>query len=75
MVFFTAVETVVDAISKIRDTSTSHGRANIIEVMGRHCGGDIALYAGLAGGAESIIVPEMEFNIDEVAKKSHKWKK
>ena len=67
--FFTAVETVVDAISKIRDTSTSHGRANIIEVMGRHCG-DIALYAGLAGGAESIIVPEMEFNIDEVAKKA-----
>lgn len=67
--FFTAVETVVDAISKIRDTSTSHGRANIIEVMGRHCG-DIALYAGLAGGAESIIVPEVEFNIDEVAKKA-----
>lgn len=67
--FFTAVETVVDAISKIRDTSTSHGRANVIEVMGRHCG-DIALYAGLAGGAESIIVPEVEFNIDEVCKKA-----
>ncbi len=67
--FFTAVETVVDAISKIRDTSTSHGRANIIEVMGRHCG-DIALYSGLAGGAESIIVPEVEFNMDEVAKKA-----
>ena len=42
--FFTAVETVVDAISKIRDTSASHGRANIIEVMGRRCG-DIALYS------------------------------
>ena len=69
MAFFTAVETVVDAISKIRDTSTSHGRANVIEVMGRHCG-DIALYAGLAGGAESIIVPEVEFNIDEVCKKA-----
>lgn len=67
--FMTAVETVVDAISKIRDTSTSHGRANIIEVMGRHCG-DIALYSGLAGGAESIIVPEIEFNIDEVCKKA-----
>ncbi|WMM25995.1 6-phosphofructokinase [Tissierella sp. MB52-C2] len=67
--FFTAVETVVDAISKIRDTSTSHGRANVIEVMGRHCG-DIALYAGLAGGAESIIVPEVEFNIDDVCKKA-----
>ncbi|NLW23403.1 MAG: 6-phosphofructokinase [Tissierellia bacterium] len=66
--FFTAVETVVDAISKIRDTSTSHGRANIVEVMGRECG-DIALYAGLAGGAESIIVPEIEPDIDEVCRK------
>ncbi|NLK44023.1 MAG: ATP-dependent 6-phosphofructokinase, partial [Tissierellia bacterium] len=67
--FFTAVETVVEAISKIRDTSTSHGRANVIEVMGRDCG-DIALYAGLAGGAESIIIPEVEFNIDEVCKRA-----
>lgn len=67
--FFTAVETVVDAISKIRDTSTSHGRANVIEVMGRHCG-DIALYSGLAGGAESIIVPELNFDMDEVCKKA-----
>lgn len=66
--FYTAVETVVDAMGKLRDTSTSHGRANIVEVMGRDCG-DIALYAGLAGGAESIIVPEMEFDIDKVAKK------
>lgn len=67
--FYTAVETVVDAISKIRDTSTSHGRANVIEVMGRDCG-DIALYSGLAGGAESIIVPEVEFDIDAVCKKA-----
>ncbi|WP_066495874.1 6-phosphofructokinase [Abyssisolibacter fermentans] len=66
--FDTTVNTVLDAISKIRDTSTSHGRANIIEVMGRHCG-DIALYAGLAGGAESIILPEEGFDIDEVCKK------
>lgn len=66
--FYTAVETAVDAISKIRDTSSSHGRANIVEVMGRNCG-DIALYSGLAGGGESIIVPEIEFNIDEVSRK------
>ncbi len=66
--FFTAVETVVDAIGKLRDTSSSHGRANVVEVMGRHCG-DIALYSGLAGGAESIIVPEVEFDIDEVCRK------
>ncbi|WFA09173.1 6-phosphofructokinase [Tissierella sp. Yu-01] len=66
--FFTAVETVVEAISKIRDTSTSHGRASVIEVMGRNCG-DIALYAGLAGGAESIIVPEIDYDIDEICEK------
>lgn len=66
--FMTAVETVVDAISKIRDTSTSHGRANIVEVMGRDCG-DIALYSGLAGGAESIIVSETGIDVDEVCKK------
>ncbi|MCR2043975.1 6-phosphofructokinase [Anaerosalibacter massiliensis] len=66
--FFTAVETVVDAISKIRDTSSSHGRANIVEVMGRSCG-DIALFAGLAGGAESIIVPEEAIDIDSVCRK------
>ncbi|QZY56033.1 6-phosphofructokinase [Crassaminicella profunda] len=66
--FDTAINTVLHAISNIRDTSTSHGRANIVEVMGRHCG-DIALYAGLAGGAESIIVPEEECSIDEVCKR------
>ena len=66
--FYTAVETVTDAISKIRDTTEAHGRANVVEVMGRSCG-DIALYAGISGGAESIIVPEMETNMDEIAKK------
>ncbi|MBS4537396.1 6-phosphofructokinase [Clostridium sp. D2Q-11] len=66
--FDTAINTVIDAISKIRDTSTSHGRANVIEVMGRHCG-DIALYAGLAGGAESVIVPEVGYEVDEVCQK------
>ncbi|SHK03382.1 6-phosphofructokinase, partial [Caminicella sporogenes DSM 14501] len=66
--FDTALNTVLDSVSKIRDTSASHGRANIIEVMGRHCG-DIALYSGLAGGAESIIVPEEDFDIDSICKK------
>ena len=66
--FDTAVNTVLSSVSNIRDTSTSHGRANIIEVMGRHCG-DIALYAGLAGGAESIIVPEEEFSVEDVCRK------
>lgn len=66
--FDTAINTVVNAIGNIRDTSSSHGRINIIEVMGRECG-DIALYAGIAGGAENIIVPEFGFNYDETAKK------
>lgn len=65
--FDTAVNTVLDAINKLRDTSTSHERVSIIEVMGRRCG-DIALYAGLAGGAESIVVPEVKFDIDNVCK-------
>jgi len=64
--FFTALTTVVNAIGNVRDTSTAHGRTNIIEVMGRNCG-DIALYAGLAGGAESIIIPEIDFDIDEIS--------
>lgn len=66
--FDTAVNTVLDAITKIRDTSISHGKATIIEVMGRNCG-DIALYTGLAGGAESVLVPEESYDIDEVCKK------
>ena len=65
--FDTSQNTVLDAINKIRDTSTSHERVSIIEVMGRRCG-DIALYTGLAGGAESIIVPEKEYNFDELCK-------
>lgn len=63
--FFTAVETCKDAISKLRDTSSSHQRSNVLEVMGRHCG-DIALYSGVAGGAESILVPEVPIDMTQV---------
>ena len=66
--FDTAMNTVIDAIGKIRDTSSSHDRVNIVEVMGRNCG-DIALYAGIAGGAETIIVPEVKIEIDEIVNK------
>lgn len=66
--FDTAVTTVLEAISKIRDTSSSHERTTVIEVMGRHCG-DIALYAGLAGGAEAVLVPEIKFNLNEVCQR------
>ncbi|WP_295149475.1 ATP-dependent 6-phosphofructokinase [uncultured Peptoniphilus sp.] len=67
--FMTAVETVTEAISHIRDTTDAHCRANVVEVMGRECG-DIALYAGVSSGAESIIVPEIETNINEIAEKA-----
>ncbi|WP_326911588.1 6-phosphofructokinase [Sedimentibacter sp. MB31-C6] len=66
--FFTALTTVLESVEKIRDTSSSHGRTNVIQVMGRNCG-DIALYAGLAGGAEMVILPEVPYNIDEVCDK------
>jgi 6-phosphofructokinase 1 len=66
--FDTAVNTVLDSISKIRDTSMSHEKVTIIEVMGRHCG-DIALYAGLAGGAESILVPEEQYEVKKICEK------
>ncbi len=65
--FDTAVNTVLNAINNVRDTMTAHNRACIIEVMGRKCG-DIALYAGISGGAEIIIVPEIPFDIKEAAK-------
>lgn len=63
--FDTALNTVINAIDKIRDTATSHDRTFIIEVMGRDAG-DIALWAGMAGGAESILIPESEYDIDKV---------
>ena len=72
--FDTAINTVVTALGNIRDTSTSHGRVNIVEVMGRECG-DIALYSGIAGGAECIIVPEYGFDIDDTARKLIEGKK
>lgn len=65
--FDTALNTVLDAINKIRDTSSSHERISVVEVMGRNCG-DIALFSGLAGGAESIIVPEIGYDINEICK-------
>ena len=72
--FDTAVNTVLDSISKIRDTSMSHEKVTIIEVMGRCCG-DIALYAGLAGGAESILVPEEKYEVNKICEKMLQGKK
>ncbi|WP_462259201.1 6-phosphofructokinase [Vagococcus teuberi] len=66
--FDTAINTVLDAMDKIRDTATSHVRTFIIEVMGRDAG-DIALWAGVAGGADDIIIPEHDFDMAQVAQK------
>lgn len=71
--FDTALNTVIEAIDKIRDTATSHERTYVIEVMGRDAG-DLALFAGLAGGAESIIIPEKPHdynNVIERLKRGH----
>lgn len=59
--FSTALNTAVDAIDKLRDTSSSHQRCSIIEVMGRRCG-DLALYSGICCGAEYIITDETGFD-------------
>ncbi len=72
--FDTTVNTVLSAINNLRDTMTSHDRVCIIEVMGRKCG-DIALYAGICGGAESILVPELPFDVNDLVKKIQKNQK
>ncbi len=63
--FDTALNTVVESIDKIRDTATSHENSFIVEVMGRDAG-DLALWAGLAAGAESILIPEEPFDLDDI---------
>ncbi|MBM7096463.1 MULTISPECIES: 6-phosphofructokinase [Alteribacter] len=63
--FDTALNTVIDAIDKIRDTATSHERTYVVEVMGRDAG-DLALWAGLADGAETILIPEVDYNMDDI---------
>ena len=63
--FHTAVQIATDAIDRLHTTAESHDRVIVCEVMGRHAG-HIALYAGIAGGASMILVPEEPFDIDEV---------
>ncbi len=66
--FDTAVNTAVEAINKIRDTATSHERTFIVQVMGKN-NGFIALEAGLAGGAESILIPECPFDYNDICER------
>lgn len=66
--FFTALDTAIDAIDKLRDTSFSHQRCTVVEVMGRDCG-DLSIYSGIACGAEIVITKETGYNKEDVLKK------
>lgn len=66
--FDTAMNTAMEMVDKLRDTSQSHDRCSIVEVMGRHAG-HIALQTGIAVGAVAILVPEVEVNLDDVVDK------
>lgn len=59
--YLTALNTVLEAVDRLRDTSSSHNRISLIEIMGRHCG-DLTLAAAVAGGAEYVIIPEKPFD-------------
>jgi 6-phosphofructokinase len=63
--FNTAVQIVTDAIDRLHTTAESHNRVMVVEVMGRHAGW-IATHAGIAGGADAILVPERPFDVEEV---------
>jgi 6-phosphofructokinase 1 len=65
--FDTAVNIATEAIDRLHTTAESHHRALIVEVMGRHAGW-IALHAGMAGGANAILIPEVRFDIDQVCR-------
>jgi len=62
----TALNTILEAIDKLRDTASSHRRAFIVETMGRHCG-HLALMSGITSGAEMTLIPEQETSAEEVA--------
>ncbi|PID72497.1 MAG: 6-phosphofructokinase [Desulfobulbus propionicus] len=66
--FDTAVSTATDAIDKLHSTAKSHDRVMVVEVMGRDSGW-IALYSGVAGGADAILLPEIPFSLDAVCEK------
>ncbi len=63
----TALNTIMEAVDKLRDTASSHERAFLVETMGRNCG-YLALISGVICGAEMIIIPEKEFPIESIAK-------
>jgi len=69
--FDTALTTIIESVDKLRDTSSSHHRCSIVEVMGRYCG-DLALYAGIATGAEMIVTVEHSLTKQEILEQLRK---
>ena len=65
--FHTAVQIATDAIDRLHTTAESHDRVMVVEVMGRHSGW-IATYAGIAGGATVVLIPEIPFDIEEICR-------
>src|SRR5262249_2602156 len=65
--FHTAVAVATEAVDRLHSTAESHDRVMILEVMGRHCGW-IALYSGIAGGADIILIPEIPYSPDAIAR-------
>jgi 6-phosphofructokinase 1 len=63
--FMTCLNTIVDAVDRLRDTSSSHNRISIVEVMGRYCG-DLTLWSAIAGGSEYVVLPELGFDEAEL---------
>lgn len=72
--FYSALNVITDVIDRIHTTATSHGRVFIVEVMG-HKVGWLTLYAGLAGGADVILLPEIPYDIDSVVAELNKREK
>ncbi len=71
--FFTAVNIVTEAIDRLKTTAESHDRVMVVEVMGRDTGW-IALYSGLAGGANIVLIPEIPYDIEKVCQKIYERK-
>jgi ATP-dependent phosphofructokinase / diphosphate-dependent phosphofructokinase len=65
--FSTALDTATEAVDRLHSTAESHNRVMMLELMGRHAGW-IAVYAGMAGGADAILIPEQPFDLERVAK-------
>lgn len=68
--FYTALNTVLESIDRLRDTSSSHHRVSLVEIMGRHCG-DLTLQAAIGGGVEYCIVPERPFDKQALIDRIH----